>query len=160
MGLGFQLIMSAGGMYTYQVDWHNATLKKRFLMVMARNDDDGFAGLKEELKEVEDEFGSIYPVGALSRISVSSHTRTSLPLDTCRYCRYCQGQGQMPLVLGWDPQLGSGRRCVSIVSPRRRSECVVLDTGTYTRLGQMHYRCTRESSSPLSPLASESATKS
>jgi hypothetical protein len=51
----------------YQVDWHNATLKKRFLMVMARNDDDGFAGLKEELKEVEDEFASIYPVGSFGR---------------------------------------------------------------------------------------------
>ena len=71
------MIMSAGGMYTYQVDWHNATLKKRFLMVMARNDDDGFAGLKEELKEVEDEFGSIYPVGAISRISASSRFATT-----------------------------------------------------------------------------------
>jgi hypothetical protein len=64
-----------------QVDWKNAIQKKRFLMVMARNDDDGFAGLKEELQEVEDEFNSVYPVCTLP-----SFPSLLSPRNSCKLC--------------------------------------------------------------------------
>jgi len=48
------------------VDWRNAIKKSRFRAIMARNDDDGVAGLKEELAEVQEVFAKWYP--AVTRI--------------------------------------------------------------------------------------------